>query len=138
MARPCSWPLPAPARQTAALRRYLVTVCSRRPLRGLVLARFLTRFSPAVEALSWANRSHCRQSSICQPVGFVGKVGGVIAKDRRLQQPSLVRLAAAAVRDMVLSGELRPGDRLVEERLTEELGISRPPLREALRLLEQE
>lgn len=62
----------------------------------------------------------------------------MIAKDRRIRQPSLVRLAAEAVRDMVLSGDLRPGDRLVEERLTEELGISRPPLREALRLLEQE
>jgi DNA-binding GntR family transcriptional regulator len=47
-------------------------------------------------------------------------------------------MAAEAIREMVLGGELRPGDRLVEERLTEELGISRPPLREALRLLEQE
>src|SRR5258708_30041852 len=59
-------------------------------------------------------------------------------KDRRIQQPSLVRMAAETIREMVLGGELRPGDRLVEERLTEELGISRPPLREALRLLEQE
>ena len=59
-------------------------------------------------------------------------------KDRRIQQPSLVRMAAETLREMVLGGELRPGDRLVEERLTEELGISRPPLREALRLLEQE
>ena len=61
-----------------------------------------------------------------------------MTKDRRIQQPSLVRMAAETIREMVLSGELRPGDRLVEERLTEELGISRPPLREALRLLEQE
>ena len=59
-------------------------------------------------------------------------------KDRRIHQPSLVRMAADAIREMVLSGELRPGDRLVEERLTDELGISRPPLREALRVLEQE
>jgi DNA-binding GntR family transcriptional regulator len=59
-------------------------------------------------------------------------------KDRRIHQPSIVQLAADAVREMVLSGELRPGDRLVEERLTEELGISRPPMREALRLLGQE
>lgn len=59
-------------------------------------------------------------------------------KDRRIHQPSLVRMAAETIREMVLGGELRPGDRLVEERLTEELGISRPPLREALRLLEQE
>jgi DNA-binding GntR family transcriptional regulator len=62
----------------------------------------------------------------------------MLEKDRRIQQPSLVRLAADAIREMVLSGELRPGARLVEERLTDELGISRPPLREALRLLEQE
>ncbi len=59
-------------------------------------------------------------------------------KDRRIQQTSLVRMAAETIREMVLSGELRPGDRLVEERLTDQLGISRPPLREALRLLEQE
>lgn len=57
---------------------------------------------------------------------------------RRIQQLSVVELAADAVRDMVLSGELSPGDRLVEERLTEELGISRPPLREALSRLQQE
>jgi DNA-binding GntR family transcriptional regulator len=47
-------------------------------------------------------------------------------------------MAAETIREMVLSGELRPGDRLVEERFTDELGISRPPLREALRVLEQE
>jgi DNA-binding GntR family transcriptional regulator len=56
----------------------------------------------------------------------------------RLQSPSLVHLAAEAIRKMVLSGELAPGERLIEERLTEGLGISRPPLREALRLLQQE
>ena len=56
----------------------------------------------------------------------------------RIQSPSLVHLAADAIRTMVLSGQLAPGERLIEERLTEELGISRPPLREALRLLQQE
>ena len=56
----------------------------------------------------------------------------------RIDQPSLVQLAAEAIRAMVLSGELAPGERLIEERLTERLGISRPPLREALRLLQQE
>jgi len=55
-----------------------------------------------------------------------------------LEAPSLVHLAADAIRKMILSGALAPGDRLIEERLTEELGISRPPLREALRLLQQE
>src|SRR3954462_5522483 len=47
-------------------------------------------------------------------------------------------LAAEALREMVLSGELKPGDRVIENRLTEELGVSRPPLREAMRVLEQE
>lgn len=55
-----------------------------------------------------------------------------------LHQPSLVELAAAEIRRRILSGELPQGQRLVEERLNEELGISRPPLREAMRLLEQE
>ena len=57
---------------------------------------------------------------------------------RHLEVPSLVDLAADAIRKMILSGRLAPGDRLIEERLTEELGLSRPPLREALRMVEQE
>jgi DNA-binding GntR family transcriptional regulator len=41
------------------------------------------------------------------------------------------------LRRMIIHGELKPGDRLVEERLAGELGISRTPLREALHRLEQ-
>lgn len=52
--------------------------------------------------------------------------------------PSMATLAGRALRSMILSGELRPGDRVVENRLTSELGVSRPPLREAMRVLEQE
>ncbi|GAB3825535.1 GntR family transcriptional regulator [Kribbella italica] len=58
--------------------------------------------------------------------------------EHQLQSPSLVQLAANAIRRMILAGELAEGERLIEERLTEQLGISRPPLREALRVLEQE
>ena len=61
-----------------------------------------------------------------------------MSAERRIEQQSLVQLAAEAIREMILSGELRPGDHLVEERLTETLGISRPPLREAFRLLQRE
>lgn len=60
------------------------------------------------------------------------------AAGHHLDPPSLVQLAAGAIRDMILSGELGPGERLRELALTERLGISRPPLREALRLLQQE
>jgi DNA-binding GntR family transcriptional regulator len=56
----------------------------------------------------------------------------------RIVAPTLVHLAAESIREMILSGRLSPGERLIEERLTEELGISRPPLREALRLLQHE
>jgi DNA-binding GntR family transcriptional regulator len=56
----------------------------------------------------------------------------------RLNPPSLVQLAADELRRMILAAELRPGERLIEERLTERLGISRPPLREAMRILQQE
>ncbi len=55
-----------------------------------------------------------------------------------LHAPSLVQLATDSLRKMILAGEYAPGERLQEERLTERLGISRPPLREAMRVLENE
>lgn len=58
---------------------------------------------------------------------------------RRIEAPpSMTHLAAEALRSMILSGELRPGDRVIENRLTVELGVSRPPLREAMAVLQQE
>lgn len=52
--------------------------------------------------------------------------------------PSLVDFAAEALRKMIIGGDLMPGDRVVENQLTKQLGISRPPLREALRVLGRE
>ncbi len=51
---------------------------------------------------------------------------------------SLVDVAGRRVRDAILSGSLKPGDKIVEEQLCGSLGISRAPLREALRLLGQQ
>lgn len=51
---------------------------------------------------------------------------------------SLVDVAARRIRDAILSGALQPGDKIVEEQLCAGLGISRAPLREALRLLGQQ
>ncbi|WP_076371824.1 GntR family transcriptional regulator [Peribacillus simplex] len=42
------------------------------------------------------------------------------------------------IRDRILNGELERGTKLVEERLAEEIGISRTPVRESIRKLEQE
>ena len=43
-----------------------------------------------------------------------------------------------ALRAAIQSGELPPGERLMEIPLAEELGVSRTPIREAIRKLEQE
>lgn len=51
---------------------------------------------------------------------------------------TLVELAEHRLRDAILSGALQPGERVVEEQLCADLGISRAPLREALRLLAQQ
>ena len=42
------------------------------------------------------------------------------------------------IKDGILTGRLRPGERLLENQLAEELGVSRTPIREALRMLEIE
>jgi DNA-binding GntR family transcriptional regulator len=44
----------------------------------------------------------------------------------------------AELRQAILSGQLKPGERLVEERLAEGLGVSRNPVREAIRALASE
>ena len=44
----------------------------------------------------------------------------------------------SAIRSKILTGELQPGTKLAEQRLAEEFGSSRAPIREALRQLEQE
>ncbi|MCR5784712.1 MAG: GntR family transcriptional regulator [Eubacterium sp.] len=42
------------------------------------------------------------------------------------------------LRDQILRGELEPGERLMEVHLAEKLGVSRTPVREAIRKLEDE
>src|SRR5579864_9777932 len=54
----------------------------------------------------------------------------------------LVRNASAAatelIREAIIDGRLPPGQRLKEEELAQELGISRTPVREALLILQAE
>jgi len=42
------------------------------------------------------------------------------------------------LRHAILTGELQPGERLVERKLAQQLGVSRTPVREAIRKLELE
>jgi DNA-binding GntR family transcriptional regulator len=57
---------------------------------------------------------------------------------RSLQRPqSLQEQAYQALRSAILSGELMPGQRLVETQLAQKLQVSRTPIREALHQLQQ-
>ncbi len=42
------------------------------------------------------------------------------------------------LRTAILRGDLKPGERLMELQLADQLGVSRTPIREAIRMLEQE
>lgn len=48
----------------------------------------------------------------------------------------MAETAAEALRDAIITGKLKPGDRLVEQKLAADLGIGQPTLREALKELE--
>jgi DNA-binding GntR family transcriptional regulator len=50
----------------------------------------------------------------------------------------LTKLVVNSIRDRILSGHFAPGERLVEAQLSGELGVSRMPVREALRELAAE
>ncbi len=55
-----------------------------------------------------------------------------------IKRQSLGQEATQLLRKMLLNGHFNAGERLVEDRIAQELGISRTPLREALHRLAQE
>jgi DNA-binding GntR family transcriptional regulator len=70
------------------------------------------------------------------PTGYGDGAGS--GQDGELESASLVELAVLRLSREILGGKTDPGERLIEEQLTRRLGISRAPLREALRLLAQQ
>ncbi len=60
-----------------------------------------------------------------------------LAEIRQFPAP-LRNVVAARLRSAIISGALKPGDRLIEARLAKTLKISRPSLREAMRQIEAE
>lgn len=56
----------------------------------------------------------------------------------RIRQGALHDEAAQRIRALIEAGELAPGSRIPEKRLCEEFGVSRTPLREALKVLAAE
>lgn len=65
-------------------------------------------------------------------------MNSVSARDRVTDSESLYPQIYQALRHAVLTGELQPGERLIERKLAKKLGVSRTPVREAIRKLELE
>jgi DNA-binding GntR family transcriptional regulator len=55
-----------------------------------------------------------------------------------LNHQTIQESATDLIRDLILTHQLEPGERLVENRLAEQLGVSRTPIREAIRKLASE
>ena len=55
-----------------------------------------------------------------------------------IPQTSLRIRVANAIRDAIIEGDFKPGDKIPEKELAEGLGVSRTPVREAIHLLEQQ
>ncbi len=53
-----------------------------------------------------------------------------------IRHQSLVEQILQGLEDRILRGEIKPGQRLIEDSLCKALGVSRSPLREAFRVLE--
>jgi DNA-binding GntR family transcriptional regulator len=65
----------------------------------------------------------------------------LVGSHQRVVQMEALNVTASVLqtlRDKIITGELRPGYRLNEIDMSTSLGISRPPLREALRMLEND
>lgn len=55
-----------------------------------------------------------------------------------LPQQTLRDRVVGAIRDAIVQGRLRPGEKIPEDELASQLGVSRTPIREAIRILEQQ
>ena len=56
----------------------------------------------------------------------------------KLDYRTLRENVADEIRMKILNGDMKPGDKIIEQELASEFGISRGPVREALRQLEQD
>lgn len=61
------------------------------------------------------------------------------AVERKAAEPTSLRQKTYdALKDLILTGQLKPAERISESRVAERLGVSRTPMREALMKLEKE
>ena len=57
---------------------------------------------------------------------------------QRIVRSSLHDTLVSHLRDLIMRGDLRPGDKLPEQKLCERFGVSRTPMREAVKVLAAE
>lgn len=62
--------------------------------------------------------------------------GGALNSKRRIIKKSLARQVAAEIEKMILMGKIKPGEHLLELQLSQEMDVSRGPVRDAFLLLE--
>ena len=85
--------------------------------------------------------SRPRRGTAGEKASSVGRSGKRDGRAFRAIEQDRTRLAEEVYRqvlDAVIQGELRPGERIVQERIADELEVSRTPIREALLDLERE
>ena len=70
------------------------------------------------------------------PVAAAGNGAG--ARPKTSDRVGLRDVAFEKIRSLIVAGELEPGQRLIEESLGQQLGMSRNPVRESLKMLERE
>lgn len=74
-----------------------------------------------------------------RPAAASSATGGVHARQPRGLEHDLLReRARAGIREAIATGELKPGGQIVETVIAARIGVSRSPVREALRQLEQQ
>ena len=58
-----------------------------------------------------------------------------VTRSPLIKRSSLHDEVVTALREMIVTGELEPGERIIEKDLSQQLGVSRTPIREAIKTL---
>lgn len=81
----------------------------------------------------------CRQSPDDQIIRIVSEIVKKMKPNLpQIKNISIREQTVDALREAILTGELKPGQSLIEMDLSKQLGVSRAPIREALRILNSE
>jgi len=80
----------------------------------------------------WGRVNHGRPSTI----HFISQMNDFLATTRPITNESLTTKVTQLLEQAILTGQIKPGEKLVERELSERLGISRSPIREAIRSLQ--